>query len=198
MPTRHLLGTSAGVSRTARRVAVMAPDDVTRWREAPLTYQPVGLTREGPLPDGFHHLRESFRLGRGDAAFAHAATLVMTWQMHARSGLAVTAEPGPIAEGSVVRCRLGPLPIPCRVLWVRDEPDAQGFGYGTLPGHPVAGEEAFVVTRDGEGAVRLEVTAYSRPGLLATRLVGPLGRWGQRVAVRRYAAALAPPPQRAD
>jgi uncharacterized protein (UPF0548 family) len=178
-----------GRSRTPRRVTAMAPHDVARWSSEPLTYAPVGATREGPLPDGFHHLRERFELGHGDAAFAHAATLLMTWQMHARAGLRVAASGDAIEPGAVVLCRLGPLPIPCRVLWVRDEPDAQGFGYGTLPGHPETGEEAFVVTRSA-GVVRLEVTAYSRAGLLVTRLAGPVGRLGQRIAVRRYAAAL--------
>ena len=193
MAARTVVGTSVGVSRTQRRVAAMAPREVARWTAAPLTYEPVAATRDGgPLPAGFHHLRERFVVGHGDAAFGHAASLLMTWQMHARAGLRVTASGDAIEPGAVVLCRLGPLPVPCRVLWVRDEQDAQGFGYGTLPGHPEAGEEAFVVSRSGgpDGPVELEVTAYSRPGLLATRLAGPVGRFGQRVAVRRYAAAL--------
>ncbi|SIP67631.1 hypothetical protein BN9982_740001 [Mycobacterium tuberculosis] len=33
------------------------------------------------------------------------------------------------------------LRAPCRVVYVIDEPDVRGFGYGTLPGHPVSGEE---------------------------------------------------------
>jgi len=65
-----------------------------------------------------------------------------------------------------------------------------GFGYGTLPGHPESGEEAFVVSRDGSGVVTLTVSAYSRPGLLVTRLAGPVGRWGQRVMIGRYARAV--------
>jgi uncharacterized protein (UPF0548 family) len=72
---------------------------------------------------------------------------------------------------------------------VLDEPDRQGFGYGTLPGHPESGEESFVVRRDGD-RVTLTVGAYSRPGLLVTRLAGSAGRLGQRLMVRRYAAAL--------
>jgi uncharacterized protein (UPF0548 family) len=35
-----------------------------------------------------------------------------------------------------------------RVVAVADEPDRCGFAYGTLPGHAVCGEEAFVVARD--------------------------------------------------
>jgi uncharacterized protein (UPF0548 family) len=110
--------------------------------------------------------------------------------MHTGAGLRVAASADRVAVGGVVRCRLGPLPIPCRVVWVVDEPDRVGFGYGTLPGHPETGEEAFVVSRDPAGVVTLTVTAYSRPGLLLTRLAGPVGRWGQRLMIRRYARAL--------
>ena len=167
----------------------------------PFTYEPVGATRASDeLPDrlwdrgdasppGFHVLHRHCEVGRGAAAFAHAATTLMTWQMHARAGLKVAASSPRVRDGAVVLCRLGPLRIPCRVVWVVDEPDVQGFGYGTLPGHPVSGEEAFVVRREAD-TVRLTVTAYSRPALAVTRLAGPVGRLGQRLMVARYAATL--------
>jgi uncharacterized protein (UPF0548 family) len=175
-----------------RAVHRLRPFEADLLREQDLTYTPVGGTRTGTFPAGFHHLRVRTVVGPGDAAFEHAAETVLTWRMHAAAGLRVAASDARVTEGSVVRCRLGPLPIPCRVLWVLDEPDARGFGYGTLPGHPEAGEEAFVVTRDGD-EVSLTVSAYSRPGLLVTRLAGPVGRWGQRRMVARYARAVRPP-----
>ena len=113
----------------------------------------------------------------------------MTWRMHAGAGLRVAAGSPRVHAGAVVLCRLGPLRIPCRVVWVVDEPTRTGFAYGTLPGHPEAGEESFVVRLDGD-VVRLAVSAYSRPGLLVTRLAGPVGRWGQRRMLARYAGAL--------
>jgi uncharacterized protein (UPF0548 family) len=171
------------------RVLRLRPFEADALREQALTYTPVGATRQSALPEGFHHLRVRTEIGRSDAAFARAAEALMTWQMHAGAGLTVVASSPRVEEDAVVRCRLGPLRIPCRVVWVLDEPDARGFGYGTLPGHPETGEEAFVVRRE-EGVVTLTVTAYSRPGRLLTRVLGPLGRIGQRLAVRRYAAAL--------
>ena len=171
------------------RVSRLRPDEADALREQELTYSPVGATRQSALPPGFHHLRWTTGIGHGDAAFDRAVELLMTWRMHAGAGLRVRASSARVGLGAVVRCSLGPLPIPCRVVWVLDEPDARGFGYGTLPGHPVAGEEAFVVRRE-DGVVTLTVSAYSRPGLLLTRLLGPLGRLGQRLAVHRYAAAL--------
>jgi uncharacterized protein (UPF0548 family) len=176
----------------ARRVRRLRPFDADLLREQPFTYEPVGATRGSTYPDGFHHLVVRSPLGHGDAAFAHACDRLMTWRMHAGAGTRVAASAERVAEGGVVRCRLGPLPVPCRVVWVVEEPDRVGFGYGTLPGHPEAGEEAFVVTRDPAGDVTLTVSAYSRPGLLLTRLAGPVGRLGQRLMIHRYAGALRP------
>jgi len=174
------------VTRAPRR---LRPFEADRLREQAFSYEPVGATRHPPLPHGFHHLEQRLALGHGQAAFDHAVETLMTWRMHTGAGLAVAASDARVSERSVVRCRLGPLRFGCRVVWVLDEPDARGFGYGTLPGHPEAGEEAFTVERAGD-EVRLLVTAYSRPGLLLTRVAGPVGRLGQRVMMRRYAAAL--------
>jgi uncharacterized protein (UPF0548 family) len=176
-----------------RAAGRLSQERVQALRREPFTYTPVGATRAWHetrgYPSGFHHLHSEHDLGRGDDAFRHAAATLMTWGMHTGAGMRVAASSLRVSEGVVVLCRLGPLRIPCRVVWVLDEPDRQGFGYGTLPGHPESGEESFVVRRDGD-RVTLTVGAYSRPGLLVTRLAGSAGRLGQRLMVRRYAAAL--------
>jgi uncharacterized protein (UPF0548 family) len=41
----------------------------------------------------------------------------------------------------------------CRGVSVVSEPDKFGFAYGTLPGHPELGEEAFTVERRREGTL---------------------------------------------
>ena len=61
-----------------------------------------------------------------------------------------------------------------------------GFAYGTLPSHPEEGEEHFVVTRDGDGAVRFDVVAFSRPHDLLTKLGGPIPRRLQARATEHY------------
>jgi uncharacterized protein (UPF0548 family) len=71
---------------------------------------------------------------------------------------------------------------PCEVVWLRDEPERYGFGYGTLPGHPEIGEEAFLVLRDGD-AVVFEVTAFSRPARWWIRAAGPAARAVQHAYV---------------
>ena len=65
-----------------------------------------------------------------------------------------------------------PLPlddriVPCRIVWVVDEPDAFGFGYGTLRGHPDEGEESFVVRGGPGGAGSRSLRSRDPAGLAA-------------------------------
>ena len=80
--------------------------------------------------------------------------------------------------------------MPCRVVWSVEEDRRAGFAYGTLPGHPEQGEEAFVVDWGADGAVWFTVRAVSRPAAWYMQAAGPLGRSGQRVFARRYVSAL--------
>jgi hypothetical protein len=71
------------------------------------------------------------------------------------------------------------LPVPCRVVWTVDEPDRIGFTYGTLQGHPAAGEESFVVTREPDG-IYFTIRAYNRAAACYARLGGPAQSPGLR------------------
>lgn len=68
----------------------------------------------------------------------------------------------------------------------------QGFAYGTLRGHPEAGEEAFLVELDTEDVVWLRIVAFSRPATWYARLGGSAARVAQAVITRRYLHALGP------
>jgi uncharacterized protein (UPF0548 family) len=112
--------------------------------------------------------------------------------MHRKAGLAVAAD-GPAEPDRTVIFGLGlgvVLVVPCRVVYVIDEADRQGFAYGTLDGHPEQGEEAFVVSQPSSGSVQLTITAFSRPGNPLVRLAGPIGRAIQASATDRYARGL--------
>jgi uncharacterized protein (UPF0548 family) len=163
---------------------------------AAFTYPEVGATAGEPLPAGYHHVRQAFAIGRGPAAFAAASTELMEWRMHRRAGVRVTSpSPDPAAEGDVVLLTLGVgrlgIRAPCRVVYTVDADRRRGFAYGTLPGHPAVGEEAFVVEHGSDDVVRLLVTAFSRPGTWYARLGGPVTRLGQRIVTRRYGRAAA-------
>lgn len=158
----------------------------------PFTYAEVGLTREAP-PLNFQSFTWSAMLRVG-VDFDTAARDLLGWQVQARAGLRVAAsslivEPDAVA---VMRLGFGPLAlrIPCRVVYVIDEADRQGFAYGTLPGHPESGEEAFVVHREAGNRVRLVITAFSRPSTRLAKLGGPATRQFQRFMTSRYLQTL--------
>jgi uncharacterized protein (UPF0548 family) len=156
-------------------------------------YDAVGSTRSDQTPPGYHRLEHSARIGAGEGVFRRAGEALMTWRMHRAAGFRLQADTprAEIGTNSLGTFGLGAigLPVPCRMVWTVDDPERIGFGYGTLQGHPEAGEESFVVTRDGDD-VRFTVLAYSRPATWYTRLGGPVGRLGQQFIARRYVSAL--------
>ena len=121
-----------------------------RLREADLTYPEAGATA-GLLPAGYHHLRRAVVIGSGAQAFTAAADALAGWQVHSRAGLRISASTATAEPGSVLMLSLGlgaiRISAPCRALYVINEPDRRGFAYGTLPGHPERGEEAFIVSK---------------------------------------------------
>jgi len=168
-----------------------------RYATAPFSYDEVGATQRD-LPPGYRHARRVTRLGAGRPVFDEAAALLFGWEMHRRAGLTV-ATSGAAAPGRTVVLGIGVglvLVVPCRVAYVVNEPRRHGFAYGTLPGHPEEGEESFVVVRDDDDAVWLQITAFSRPGSRVSRLAGPIGRAAQALVTRRYELALLPPGER--
>lgn len=161
--------------------------------EADLTYAEVGGTR-GDLPVGYQHLCRSLVVGIGDECFREASTTLLEWRMHRRAGVSVRASNESVTEGVVAVLRLGwgrfGVNAPVRVVYVIDEEQRKGFAYGTLPGHPERGEEAFVLElRDG-GEVAFTISAFSRPASLLGRAGGPIGRAVQRWAIHRYLHAV--------
>jgi uncharacterized protein (UPF0548 family) len=180
-------------------VEVMSPELVSRLESAELTYQHAGQTR-GALPDGYRHLRRSLVIGAGADVFASAVTDLTGWQVHLRAGLRVTASAPAAQAGAVVLLAVAAGPVrvsaPCRVVYVMTQPRRHGFAYGTLPGHPESGEEAFVIEQRADGTVTFTITAFSRPATVTARAAGPLGRLVQQHFTRRYLRALAEPEAR--
>ncbi|HEY6279954.1 MAG TPA: DUF1990 domain-containing protein [Streptosporangiaceae bacterium] len=160
--------------------------------EAGFTYPELGATR-GSLPPGYHHRVRQAGLGPGQATFDRAAAALSGWAMHRAAGLRVTAS-GPAEPGAVVAMALGwgPARITacCRVVYTVREPGRHGFGYGTLPGHPESGEEAFLVELGPGGDVTFTIRAFSRPATALARSAGPAGRLVQDYFTRRYLRAL--------
>ena len=163
-----------------------------RLRQADLTYPDVGATA-GELPDGYAHVERRVVVGHGRKAFDCCADGLLTWQVHQGAGLDVRATRTPPEVGTVVSQRLGwhgvGVVAPCRVISVVDERTRRGFAYGTLPGHPEAGEEFFVVQLEPAGDVVLEIRAFSRPASALLALAGRVSRRIQARVLDRYVEA---------
>jgi len=82
---------------------------------------------------------------------------------------------------------------PVRVVYLIEEPRRRGFAYGTLPGHPLLGEECFAVEHRPDDSVWLTVRSFSRPNGRLWWVLLPALRIAQVVFIRRYARALAGP-----
>ena len=164
----------------------MLPADARdRLIAAQLTYPEVGATATaGDLPRRYHHLSRRVPIGHGHGLFASAADAVQGWHVQVAAGLKVSASSPVTTPGTVVLLGLdiGPLRLhaPCRVVYTVDEPRRRGFAYGTLPGHPESGEEAFVIEHHDDDTVSFIITAFSRPATPLAKLAGPLGQIAQR------------------
>jgi uncharacterized protein (UPF0548 family) len=139
-------------------------------------------------------MRAERTIGTGPQVFASAAAALCRWQLQRRAGVQVLATADTVTDGTVALLRLGlgrlSLQAPVRVVYTLGEERRRGFAYGTLPGHPLTGEEAFVLELLPDGHVVLTITAFSRPGSWLTRCAGPLGRAVQGRMMSRYLRAL--------
>jgi len=167
---------------------------VKSLREAQPTYAEIGASLVDLEPEGYHHDRYQILLGRGTETLQRAANGLRTWKAHTAPGFRVFPQDEEIRTGATVVVTLGTpflaLAAPCRIVRVIDEQARWGFAYGTLPGHPEQGEEAFVVSISADETVHFDIVAFSRPGDPLVRLSGPLGRGIQKSGTNCYLRAL--------
>lgn len=168
---------------------------------AEFNYSQLGLTREllsngvaatQGWPEGYRRVFERVQLGRGEATFQQLSAGIINWGIQRGAGLRPRSE-GPAVLGMKVVCGfgIGPLrlPVPCQVLWSEQTDQLSGFGYGTLPGHPARGEEAFVAELADDGGVWFSVLAFSKPSPGIFALTAPASRLMQGLVTRKYLAA---------
>ncbi len=164
---------------------------VGELRTAALTYCEVGQTRQPDLPAGYRTFSREAVLPP-QANFAAVRRDLLSWVVQHRAGIRVTASRD-VSPDAVVELRLGIMRLavvaPCRVVYVIDESDRCGFAYGTLPGHPEIGEEAFVLNRHHDATITLTITGFSRRASSLAKLAGPAGRRIQDLMTARYLRA---------
>ena len=166
-----------------------------RLAQGELNYPGIGSTEDGPPPEGFPCLVTQTYLGEGLATYGRVAQGILTWELQRRSGLRVRTESDVVVPGARVVSGFGVGPfrlnVPCEVVWVHRPvpgggPQSAGFGYGSLPGHPVRGEESFEAEIDAQGRVYLSITAFSRPSNWFYAAGGALARRAQRLMTSLY------------
>jgi uncharacterized protein (UPF0548 family) len=132
-------------------------------------------------------------LGSGTEFWNAVSSAVLSWEIKTRSGFAV--EP-PLVAGRSARqgerywlvARVGAIRVrePVEIVATISTHDRVALAYGTLNGHPVSGEEAFIVHRDDNGDVSLTLRSLTRAGRGRWRALFPLILIAQRVYRRRY------------
>ena len=160
-----------------------------------LTYADVGATAD-KMPSGYSRIEVARQVGVGADWFETARDRILTWDVQRRAGFRIEEAPARVRLGAEVMLSIGVgplrLPAPVRVVSLVDEPTAVGLAYGTLAGHPEAGEERTDIRLEADDTVWARVRAFARPhGLLrlGTPLLWPL----QRLMADRYLAALTRP-----
>lgn len=124
-----------------------------------LTYAEVGATDPAAASwtPGPRRFETTVRVGEGEPCWNKCRADVLGWAVKTRSGFRVAGGSGRVEGGHDYQLIFGIGPVavrePIRIVAVVDELDRCGFAYGTLPGHPVSGEEAFIIHRDTSGTV---------------------------------------------
>jgi len=175
------------------------------YSERGATDRPFPQPFEGGWPAGYTVMVERYEIVSADAVagFVRLTEGILGWELHRRAGLTMKSDAGRAAPGVRVVSGFGVGPFrikaPCRVLWSRGphlDDDGRalpgqrgGFGYGTLPGHPVLGEEGFYAELTEDGRLFFVCSAYSAPASLLYRLAAPVTRLTQRFVLARYVRA---------
>jgi uncharacterized protein (UPF0548 family) len=178
----------------------MSAEQALAGSNSRLTYAPIGGTLDdaAALPSDYRLRDRRTRIGSGEERWAFATAETMSWGIKRRAGFRVDTardDRGAVSVGSdaTLRLGLGVLSVVehVRVVAVIDEPARMGFAYGTLPGHPLRGEELFVIERDSDGSVWLHNRSFSKPSNLFWLLTTPALRVLQAMFTARYARVLA-------
>jgi uncharacterized protein (UPF0548 family) len=162
---------------------------------APWSYDLPGVAR-GAAPPGWTALTLDRDLGAGLDTYRRAVAALRSWRMLEVPWLR-HATTGPVAPGvglALAARTLGLWSVNLgRVAWVDEQEDARfAFGYGTLAGHALRGEECFLVQHDpATGRVTGRVQQVSLPGHALAAVAWPFVRRVQATFEHDALAALA-------
>ena len=184
--------TSRRRSREPVRLLRQRPSerDISRFlreqAEAPLSYAPIGISRQSP--SGYDVDEHRLVIGRGETAFERARAALDAWAMFRLGWVELHPAHAPTTPGTTVAILVRHLGFwslhACRVverLAASPEGPVHGFAYGTLSAHAERGEELFAIELDvADGSVWYRIRAVSRPHSVLARVGYPLARRLQR------------------
>ncbi|WP_345469687.1 DUF1990 family protein [Glutamicibacter ectropisis] len=154
----------------------------------------IRQTHWAPTTSQFRVWKRRHYLGSGDAFWGEAAESLLRWEIKTRSGFSVTpADPVQIGTRPRLNARLGPIIIdePIEVVDTVRSATRVGYAYATRSGHPVRGEEAFILVRSSQH-VFLEIRSLTAPSdHIGWRILYPLLLVAQKITRWRYGKALA-------
>ncbi|GAA2014080.1 DUF1990 family protein [Microbacterium ulmi] len=144
----------------------------------------AGSTRS-PIADpprGYRLVEQSVHLRPIDEA--ELRRVATTWELKRRAGFRVPPTPPRAGQDVVITAGFAGVRFtePAHVVWA----DADGFGYETRPGHPLHGEESFLVRSHPDGGLVFTLRSLSRSGGGLWALALPAVRVIQHRVVRRY------------
>jgi uncharacterized protein (UPF0548 family) len=155
------------------------------------SYPHVQATRTSP-PEGWwiNHMR--LKVGTRRADFDALVEALFSWELLAIDGLQVFSSTQTLQVGTdvaIVSRHFGIWSVDfCRVIYVlNDDPEQDGtvlrtgFGYGTLPGHAVRGEEIFSMEwHPASQEVWYDIYSFSQPANPLVKVISPIARATQR------------------
>lgn len=146
-----------------------------------------------PAVAGYARWEKSVRIGAGEEHWRWACDQLLSWGIKTRSGFRVTpVMPVAPAQEPLIRVRVFRYEVlePVRVCAVVNTARRVGFAYQTLPGHPVSGEECFILEHRDAG-IFLSIRSLTKPAPVNPwRTLYPLLRVAQVFTRWRYFRAL--------
>jgi uncharacterized protein (UPF0548 family) len=158
-------------------------------RTLPLNYAVSFETQDGMaavhVPRGYALDHTRSEIGHGRKSFETACQALQRWKHFDLGWVRVANAEVPIRTGELVAVEAHSLCLwsinISRILYVINEPNRFGFGYGTTPLHVERGEERFLLEFDpASGIVFYDLLAVSQPAHWMAKLGYPYTRSRQR------------------
>jgi len=162
---------------------------LVKAKELPITYGPACLTEAGleagHAPHGFARDHTRSEIGQGRAVFEAAKNTFRAWRQFDLGWVQVANPEAAIDPDQMVAVEAHTLGIwsinISRILYVIDEENQFGFGYGTTALHIERGEERFLIEfYPVSGIVYYDLLAVSQPAHWLAKLGYPYTRSQQR------------------